>query len=70
MLTTVGFRKADLAEILGHVPALSRKFRDINTSKNPGAETDWIMGNLRNIALDNVALKELKARIDKESDND
>ncbi len=66
VLTTIGYRPAQTRDILAHVPALRRKFKDVCTSSAPNACTDWIMGNLRNLALGNMALADIRRAIDKE----
>ncbi len=70
VLTTIGYSKISREQILSHVPILRQKFNDVCTSKNPNACTDWIMGNLRKMALGNICLAELRAAIDKGVDGD
>jgi len=70
VLTTVGYRKYTKDEILSHVPLLRKKFADIRTSPSPQAEIDWIMGNLRTMALGNMPLGELRRHIEKDLTHD
>lgn len=65
ILVTIGYRKHAREEILSHVPALRNKFAEIRRSPEPRAEIDWIMGNLRTMALGNMPLNELRASIEK-----
>ena len=66
VLTTIGFTPASKESILGHVSALMQKFKDVCTSTAPTACTDWIMGNLRKLALGNMSLADLRRAVDKE----
>jgi glutamyl-tRNA(Gln) amidotransferase subunit E len=65
VLITVGYEPVSRAQLLEYVPALTEKFRMINRSKDPHAHISWVMGNLRNRALGNVPLRELKADVEK-----
>jgi len=66
VLTTIGYRPVQVQEVLEHVPALKEKFKDVCTSSAPNACADWIMGNLRKLALGNMPLAELRRIVDKE----
>ncbi|MFZ5979550.1 MAG: Glu-tRNA(Gln) amidotransferase GatDE subunit E, partial [Candidatus Zixiibacteriota bacterium] len=70
ILTTIDYKKQTLEQILSYLPVLKDKFCQIKTSPLPTADLDWIMGNLRKLALGNVPLKDLKVRIEKEIDHD
>jgi len=70
ILTTIGYRRHNRDEVLAHLPALRKKFAEIRKSKYSRAEHDWIMGNLRKIALGNIPLDELSAIIEKEISHD
>jgi len=61
LLTTVNFRKMNRKEVLAPLPILKKKFAKIRTSKNPGAASRWIAGNLRQPALGNVPMREVAA---------
>ena len=65
VLTTLGYKPASEKEVLAHLPLLREKFSQINTSKDPKACTRWIMGNLRPLALGNVAMPTLLSRVEK-----
>lgn len=60
VLETIGYQPVTKADIMACVPLLKSKFKEINTSKSPRAEGDWMMGQLRKMALGNVALSELR----------
>lgn len=70
VLTTIGFAKKSKKEILSNIPALRKKFAEIRHSQNTRAERDWIMGQLRHLALGNIPLNELSAHIEKEIGHD
>jgi glutamyl-tRNA(Gln) amidotransferase subunit E len=65
VLTTIKFKKISKKDILDKVPFLMHKFEDIKTSKDERAKVRWIMGELRESALGNVPLAELKKDIEK-----
>jgi len=70
VLTTIEYKKQTVEQILSFLPVLKDKFKQIKTSPYPNAALDWIMGNLRKIAVGNIPLKDLKTRIEKEIDHD
>ena len=59
LLTTVSFKKLSKKEILAPLPLLKKKFKKIATSKDPGASTRWIIGQLRKAALGNMPMREV-----------
>jgi glutamyl-tRNA(Gln) amidotransferase subunit E len=60
ILTTLNFKRIPVEEIEARIPFLKDKYKEIATSDDPGAETRWIMGDLRKIATGNVNLSDLK----------
>lgn len=60
ILTTLNFKKIPREEIEARIPFLREKYKEIATSSDPGAETRWIMGELRKTAAGNVKLSDLK----------
>ncbi len=70
VLTTIGYKKHSRNDILSNVPALRKKFAEIRTSSESRAEIDWIMGNLRKIAIGNIPLSELSTSIGEEINRD
>lgn len=65
VLNTIRYERHKSAEILKNIGSLRKMFRKIGTTHTPEAEADWIMGNLRPLALGNMPLKELRREIDK-----
>ncbi|HSQ35877.1 MAG TPA: Glu-tRNA(Gln) amidotransferase subunit GatE [Candidatus Binatia bacterium] len=65
VLTTLDFQRRNKEEILAPLPILREKFRKIATSKDPTAAGRWIAGNLRKLALGNMPMRELAARLAK-----
>lgn len=60
ILTTLNFRRIPKEEIEARIPFLKEKYREIATSNDPGAETRWMMGELRKTAAGNISLSYLK----------
>ena len=60
VLATLPFKKIPKEEIETRIPLLREKYRGIATSGDPGAESRWIMGELRSIAAGNISLSHLK----------
>ena len=59
VLTTANYRKHTKEQILADLPELKAKYREIRTSSDPEAETRWLMGQLRPLAVGNVDFREL-----------
>ena len=70
VLTTINFKKLNREEILAPLPFLKEKFQKIKTSKDPEAATRWIVGNLRKLALGNLAMSEVRDQVARETDHD
>jgi glutamyl-tRNA(Gln) amidotransferase subunit E len=64
ILKHLPFRKTSKKEILSRIPSLRRRFRKRKQSKNPEAETRWIMGQLRPEALGNLDLAKLRKAVE------
>jgi len=60
ILTTLNFKKIPKEDIEARIPFLKEKYKEIATSSDPGAETRWIMGELRKTAAGNIRLSDLK----------
>ena len=60
VLTTANYRKHTKEQILADLPVLKAKYQEIRTSSDPEAETRWLMGQLRPLAVGNIDLRELK----------
>ncbi len=65
VLTTIGYKTNSLEQVLELIPVLKEKFRQINRSRNPHAYLSWVMGNLRDHAIGNIPLRDLKKRVEK-----
>ncbi|MEI7661418.1 MAG: Glu-tRNA(Gln) amidotransferase GatDE subunit E, partial [Bacteroidota bacterium] len=63
ILVTLNFKELKREEILGKIPFLVKKYRDIRTSKNEEAGLRWVMGNLSRLALGNISLNDLSKQI-------
>ena len=63
ILVTLDFKEIPREEILGKIPFLVRKYRDIRTSPDDSAGLRWIMGNLSRMATGNISLAELSRNI-------
>ncbi len=59
ILTSIKFKRISKEEIISHIPFLKEKYSKIRTSKNPEVGPNWIMGELYEMSLGNIALKEL-----------
>ncbi len=66
ILEQLDFKRRDKEKLKSYIPLLSEKFDQINTSKEADAKFHWIMGQIRNKAIGNIALTEL-SNIVKES---
>jgi glutamyl-tRNA(Gln) amidotransferase subunit E len=62
ILTTLNFKRIPKEDIEARIPFLREKYKEIATSKDPGAETRWMMGELRKTAAGNIKLSELKTQ--------
>jgi glutamyl-tRNA(Gln) amidotransferase subunit E len=63
VLTTIGFRKVPREEILLKIPFLREKYRQNGRSDRQGAEIRWIMGQLHEVAVGNMNLRELRENV-------
>jgi glutamyl-tRNA(Gln) amidotransferase subunit E len=63
ILTVVGYKQVEPGSLYEQIPILHEIFNKVRTNTNPNAEVNWIMGRLRKLALGNIPLKELRARI-------
>ena len=60
ILTTLNFKKIPKEDIEARIPFLREKYKEIATSSDPGAESRWMMGELRKTAAGNINLSVLK----------
>ena len=61
------YQHYDKEDILSRVQELKLRYADVGTSKRRGAESAWVMGRLRPLALGNMDLKTLRDVVDEES---
>jgi len=59
VLVNIDFKRFSKDEIVSKIPFLKDKYKSIKTSKLPEAEKNWVMGQLRKMAVGNIPLKEL-----------
>jgi len=64
VLESIKFKRIPKEEILSHIPFLKQKFEEVGSNKNQKNRTDWILGELRNEAIGNISMKELKEYIE------
>ena len=63
VLTSIRFNRISQQEIYSHIPFLKKKFAEISAKGVAKQEADWIMGQLRKMAIGNVSLKVLAGQI-------
>jgi glutamyl-tRNA(Gln) amidotransferase subunit E len=59
VMTSIHFKEIPKDEIIARIPFLKKKFSEIRRSDNKINETNWIMGEMRKIAVGNIAMREL-----------
>jgi len=65
VLTSIRYKKVSKEELLGSLPFLKSKFSEIRHTQREGIEKDWIMGQLRKLAIGNIPLAELAEKLRK-----
>lgn len=65
VLTTIKFKKVKPAQILDQVQFLIDKFKQIGLNTTAENTQNWVMGQLRKLALGNIALSDLKKEVQK-----
>ncbi len=65
VLISIKFKKQEKQDILSRISFLKEKFDNIRRSDKKEDAIDWIMGELREMALGNIGLKELNKEIAK-----
>ncbi|MBN2615793.1 MAG: Glu-tRNA(Gln) amidotransferase subunit GatE [Bacteroidales bacterium] len=63
ILSGLKFKKMKAEAIVDKVPVLLEKFNQSKTGSEPGDRTNWVMGQLRNMALGNMDLTVLSKKI-------
>jgi len=69
VLVTIGYERNGNDQLRALIAPLKTKFRQINTSTCPSAESHWIMGQIRKHALGNIRLADLRNIVDEETKN-
>lgn len=65
ILTSINYKKRSIEELLAPINYLNEKFRETNGKVDKKKTVDWIMGQLHKQATGNLALSELKTKIEK-----
>ena len=63
VLTTIKFKKVKRSQILDQVLFLIEKFKQIGRNVNELNTQNWVMGQIRKLALGNMALTDLKKEV-------
>ncbi len=63
VLEIINYKKVSAENIYSHILFLKEKFAEIGCNKNAVNEINWIMGELRSVAIGNVDLSDLAKRI-------
>lgn len=63
VLTSIHFKPNDKNNIIDRIPFLKKKFNQVRASGHPTDEYNWIMGQLRPVALGNIPLTELSLHL-------
>ncbi|MFO7891907.1 MAG: Glu-tRNA(Gln) amidotransferase subunit GatE [bacterium] len=64
LLQTIGYTNRNKKEIFSEIQNLKEKFRKISKRNNLRTEVEWIMGQLREKALGNMSLSELRHMVE------
>ena len=65
ILNTIEYQPLSEEEIMEHIPTLKEKFEEISKTNDPSAMVSWVMGQLRPLAVGNMALGELRDKVEK-----
>ncbi|MCE1189365.1 MAG: Glu-tRNA(Gln) amidotransferase subunit GatE [Ignavibacteria bacterium] len=60
VLMSINYKHCTYAEIVSRIEFLKQRFLGINTSTDPEARANWIMGQIRKLAEGNIDLRELR----------
>jgi glutamyl-tRNA(Gln) amidotransferase subunit E len=63
VLTSIGFKRIKKEDILAKAEFLNEKYKQIGKCTSPECRHNWVMGELRKIALGNIDLTELSKEI-------
>ncbi len=65
VLVSINYKPYTKEKILSNLDFLKEKFNSIRWGKKDGDQTDWILGQLRPVALGNISFIELRKNIEK-----
>jgi len=65
VLTTINFKRVPREEILAQIPYLKKKYDETSSNQDKKSEVNWVMGELRSLAVGNISLSELKSIVEK-----
>ena len=65
VLTTIKFKKVKRTQIIDQIHFLFEKFKQIGINQNEKNAQNWVMGQLRKLALGNIALADLRNEVSK-----
>jgi glutamyl-tRNA(Gln) amidotransferase subunit E len=68
VLTSIKFKKVKRSQLLDQVQFLTEKFKQIGKKQNPVNAENWIMGQLRKLAIGNMTLTDLHQEVRKVCD--
>jgi len=63
IIESIKFKKIPKGEISSAIPFLRNKWAETKRNDSDANETNWIMGQLRNVAIGNISFEELKNQI-------
>ena len=66
VLTIINYKRMSKKDIVAHITFLKNKFSEIKRKDSLRNEVNWIMGELRPLAIGNMPLKELSKAISNE----
>jgi glutamyl-tRNA(Gln) amidotransferase subunit E len=69
VLTTINFKRVPREEILAQIPYLKKKYEETSSNQDEKTEVNWVMGELRSLAVGNISLPELKSIVEKNMRN-
>jgi glutamyl-tRNA(Gln) amidotransferase subunit E len=59
VLSVIKFKPLKQDEVLSHIPFLKKKYAEVGQSAEREDATNWIMGELRPLALGNMSMNAL-----------
>ena len=59
ILTSINFKKSKSESIISNITLLKKKYDEVGRIKTDVAKNNWVMGQLNNMAIGNIAMNEL-----------